>query len=380
MNKNLAEHLVDTADTKLDSPFEETSGALDVHTRIAQATAAPMVLLSLSFLTLIAVLLVLDVAIDAPLPELSVTAMDSATAGTMTGSYFSDPEYVQRQAARVVNLMLIIWPIFWVEHLYSKFVGRRRGYQGKLSDSLVCLIPPLRLMMPCPAMYGQVWLPIVGWRAPGRTLHRKLERTLSKPMLFIGLLILPVLLVEGSLAASMSEKPGLALGLRSATALIWLAFAAEFILMVNTTEKKLAYVKSHWLELAIIILPLISFLRFLRILPASRLVSVHKFAKMAKTYRMRGVIGRTFRALALLEVVSRLLRENPQSKLSRLKEKHEEKYQELVEMRIQIGELEAEMNPHEKITAAPGDMCTDCLSKLQSAGDNSNTTDWRSAA
>ncbi len=392
MNNQLAEQLPGTADAhavqSAQRPHYPHSGPVDRHVRITELIAAPVFLISLLFLVLIAVLLVLDVAIDGPVTEASVSVVDGITVpdGPVESGLLTDPTAASWLAGVVFTALLIIWPIFWIEHLYSKIVARSRGYKGKLFDSLVCLVPPLRLVAPCPVKQRQVWIPFAGWRAPGRELHRKLERTLSKPMLFIGLLILPVLLIEGSLAASIAERPGLALALRSATALIWLAFTAEFILMLNTTDKKLAYVKAHWLELAIIILPLVSFLRFLRVIPAARLVSLQRFAKMAKTFRMRGLVGRTVRALALLEVLSRLLRENPQTKLARLKETHEEKYLELAELQEQISLLESDIEQTRNaqmaeiaINADECELCLSCQQRRESAVDG-DVSGWRSAA
>lgn len=307
-----------------------------------------MFLLSVTFLALVALLLVLGMASDtAASAGAGIQSSDYSAINIASTVAADEVENLPSSALvdTICTILLILWPLFWIEHLFSVLASRGSSTtRQRLAALPVCLVPPLRMAMPSPVMNGRLWLPALGWQNPGRELHRNLDRTLSKPMLFIGLSILPVLLLEGSLATWLTDTPELNLFLHSATGFIWFAFTLEFIVMLNTTEKKLAYVKAHWIELAIIILPLVSFLRTLRILPASKAIRVHKLAKMARTYRMRGLIGRTVRALALLEVVSRLRRENPVAKLARLRETHEEKLLELNELQMEIMKLENAAN------------------------------------
>ena len=66
---------------------------------------------------------------------------------------------------------------------------------------------------------------------------------------------------------------------------IWFAFAAEFILMVSIAEKKVAYCKEHWIDLAIILLPLASFLRSLSIVKATRLANLMRIQQLSNLAR-----------------------------------------------------------------------------------------------
>jgi len=103
--------------------------------------------------------------------------------------------------------------------------------------------------------------------------------------------------------------------------------------MVNASARKIAYIKDNWIDLAIILLPLVAFLR-----------SFSMLAKLGRAYRMRGIIIKTVRALTLLEIADRLTGNDPAKKLQRLNHQYQEKEEELQELREEIRFLEAEMS------------------------------------
>ncbi len=150
-------------------------------------------------------------------------------------------------------------------------VRRRVGASTALLLAVLC--PPLRLCMRHADREGKVWFPGFGWQAVNEDLRQRLERNLTVPMLIIALMILPVLLVEFAMVDQVASRVWLQVVLGVSTGLIWFAFAAEFIVMVTMADKKLRYCKQHWLDLAIILLPLISFLRSLREARAVRAVA-----------------------------------------------------------------------------------------------------------
>jgi voltage-gated potassium channel len=128
--------------------------------------------------------------------------------------------------------------------------------------------------------------------------------------------------------------------------LIWCAFTYEFIVMVSSTKKKLAYVKKNWIDLAIILLPLISFLRSLRIVRAAKLArfaKIQQLTKMGRVYRMRGMLAKTIRAFLVLELVHRILKTSPEKRLDKLLAQVEDKQDELRELRQQVEVGRAEM-------------------------------------
>ena len=138
-----------------------------------------------------------------------------------------------------------------IEPLYVRWMakGQADKSKNKYGIDLICAAcPPLRMGKSIPARSGQIWLPRMGWRTPGKTLHKELERAFSKPMLVVALLILPVLLIEFRYQELLQETLWLKLLLSISMGLIWCAFTCEFIVMVSSTRKKLAYVKKNWID------------------------------------------------------------------------------------------------------------------------------------
>jgi len=141
--------------------------------------------------------------------------------------------------------------------------------------------------------------------------------------------------------------------IHAATGFIWFAFTVEFIVMVSATDRKIAYIKKNWLDLAIILLPLISFLRGIRALRLAKLAKVQQLAKMGRVYRMRGLGMKLLKALLLFEIVSRVLRITPEKKLQKLNQLRDECLEELDEVEADILELEKMLRYSSLIAAKP---------------------------
>jgi len=325
--------------------------------RLIQWLAIPMFALSLLFLVLLAGLTVVWVDMATPvLPVESGLAADLSlqSAATQTPDAFTQLRKSANWAGHVLFAMLMaIWPIFWIEPLVCRWLSQRQKSEKVAlwsTDLWSMICPPLRLAKPIAETDGKIWLPKIGWRTPGKPLAKMLEKVFSKPMLCIALLILPILLIEFGLSTQVSKMPWLKLALSISTGLIWCAFAIEFIVMVSATDKKLVYVKKNWIDLAIILLPLVSFLRSLRIV---RTANIAKFAKaqqltkMSRIYRMRGLMAKSIRALMVLEVVHRVLKVTPEKRIEKLRIQLAEKEEEANEIRSQIKCLQAQKKEFE---------------------------------
>ena len=151
---------------------------------------------------------------------------------------------------------------------------------------LIWLIPPYRLALATHPSGPCIWLPQIGWQPVDRELYLRLERAFSIPMLLIAMLILPILAIEFVFGQKVASSPALALALDLGTASIWIAFAAEFIIMSALAEKKLHYLLRHWINLAIILLPLLAFLRGFQ---SVRLLRLSRATRLLKVYRLRGL-------------------------------------------------------------------------------------------
>lgn len=322
--------------------------------QLAKWLAVPMFCLALLFLVLLAGLTVVWVDMATPnlLPIESDVAMDLTTPAA-ADSFAGFRQSANWAGYILFGLMLAIWPAFWAEPLVCRWFGRNQNSETKsrwTTDLWSAICPPLRLAKPIAQMDGKIWLPRIGWHAPGKPLAKMLDKVFSKPMLCIALLILPILMVEFGFSTQVSTMPWLKLALSISTGLIWCAFAIEFIVMVSATDKKLAYVKKNWIDLAIILLPLVSFLRSLRVVRAANIAKfakVQQLTKMSRIYRMRGLMAKSIRALMVLEVMHRILKVTPQKRIDKLAEKLAELEEEASEIRSQIKQLQAKIEESE---------------------------------
>ena len=242
-------------------------------------------------------------------------------------------------------LILLIWPIVIVESIFHwvtrPWDAEHRKYHW--FGLLFCFCPPLRMCARSPELGGRLWLPILGWRHTNKRLRRRLERTFSIPMIVIAFMIMPILIVEFFLKAQVAKYVWLRFFLHVGTGVIWFAFAAEFILMVSVADKKLAYIKKHWVDLAIILLPFISFLRSLRALRATRLTNlmrIKQVTQMARVYRLRGTALKAVQGMVLLELFHRLFQRDPEKRIEKLKRQLSEIEDEAADLRRKIKRLE----------------------------------------
>lgn len=316
-----------------------------------EIVAASMFYASLVFLALVAALIVLWIDVE---PTLLDQHSDDVLAMVSEGQNLEVLAAQEKayqlaalKAGRVCAILLgILWIAFvaeqaayWITSKNWSSFRRRHPYW-----LVYCLLPPLRLCARRRGASQQVWLPQLGFQDVDRQLRSRMERAFSVPMIWIALLILPVLALHFIFKERIVNYPILRSVLHFSTGLIWFAFAVEFIVMVSITDKKLNYCKKHWLDLAIILLPLISFLRSLRVLRATKLLKfgkVQQLSRAVRVYRLRGVAMRGLRALMVLEVLNRLLRVNPETHVRKLEELLEEKRHEVRELETRIEQLRA---------------------------------------
>lgn len=236
-----------------------------------------------------------------------------------------------------------LYPLFWAEALWRAL--RRDGWSSSILWA-ACL-PIVRIGVRDPRAGGQVWLPRLGWRTPDEQLVKDVDRTLSTPMLLISLAVLPVVIVEYVYAEKLEAEPRLAQLTAVATAVIWWAFTVEFALMVSLTSKKLAYCKQHWLDIIIILLPVVAFLRALRL---GRLLRLQSLGKTVRMYKLRGVAMRMYRALLLIDAVARLLHGHPEKRLAKLRRQLADQEALVVQLRADIVALEANLEQSAIVT------------------------------
>jgi voltage-gated potassium channel len=205
---------------------------------------------------------------------------------------------------------------------------------------LVSLVPPARLGVRSQGPLRELWLPRWGWRVVDRELRKQLDRVFSIPMVLIALLVLPVLGIEFGWPHEVERRPALALGLAVANSLIWFAFAFEFVLMMAVTNRKLRYALTHWIDVTIIVLPMVQFLPLMRVLRLGRILRLEQLTRMGRLYRLQGLALRAWRALLLLEVIQRLTGQSLVQRLAKLRNLEAAKEEELDDLREEIARLE----------------------------------------
>ncbi len=237
---------------------------------------------------------------------------------------------------------LVLWLPLFLEALEGYWRQGDYTWSSARRLLLLWLIPPYRLAVTTYPAGNCVWFPGLGWQRADQDFFELLERAFSVPMLFIALLILPILAVELFWAKQVQAYPVIGVALDLGTALIWLAFAVEFIVMSTVARKKLVYVVKHWINLAIILLPFLAFVRGFQV------IRMLRFGKALKVYRLRGLGLRAWQGLVALEVMERVLHREPESRLQHLREVLKEKEQEAQRIRKRICDMEEEHGLAEK--------------------------------
>ena len=300
--------------------FLDRQNNADLRRGFAEYTAPFMFAVSLMFLVCQAVLVV--ILVDMPnFSEHVGTAIDpsSSTSGWLR-EIASTNGFELSIYDLSVSLLWIVWPIV-VAETFCHWLSRPWDQQTRklhLFGFLFCICPSLRMCARSYEKGNRLWLPGLGWRYPNKRLRARLERHFSLPMIAIAFLILPVLVIEFFLHDRVEDSVLLWSLLHVGTGIIWLAFAIEFILMVSVAEKKIAYCKEHWLDLAILLLPLISFLRSVQFIRATNALRLPQFTKMLRVYRMRGTALKALRGLIVLDLFSRFFKADPEQMVDQL--------------------------------------------------------------
>ncbi len=268
-----------------------------------------------------------------------------------------------------------LWPVFMIEALVHVF-ARSASWKQHLA---FCLCPPLRLGARDACDGKRVWLPRLGWTTVDRDLTDRMERTLNVPMILISLCVIPLLALDyyqpehhplvhhlhdslmgrpttpalaqppaasGTLAMALAwaRLPSVRFATRVGEALIWTAFALEFVLLIAIVDRKLKYCLKHWIDILVIVLPLVAFLRSLRLARLARLNQIGRFTRL---YRLRGSVVRAQRGMVVASVVERKVFRNPRKQLAKLNDALAEKERETALLREQIHHLQLEIERQE---------------------------------
>ena len=233
-------------------------------------------------------------------------------------------------------IILVLWVIVVVEGLLG-LLWAPDGWPARLKRLLLTtFIPPLRMITASSKPRGWLWLPGAGWLPAGEKTSSQLEQRLALPMLVLTLLVLPVLGIELSGGESLDNNPSMALAAHLTTCVIWIGFTVEFMWMVAAAPNKPAYCLKNWINLVIILLPLVA---FLRLLAAFRFVRLFRAGKLLSAYRLRGLWVRLWRLVLLFNLIERLQQRNPAKYCAALEQRITDLDHQLAELRVKLAEF-----------------------------------------
>jgi hypothetical protein len=215
---------------------------------------------------------------------------------------------------------------------------------------LVILMPPWRMAL-TDSRTGLIWIPQLGWREPGKELFKRIELVFSGPMLLFAFLILPVLVFEYVQSEQVKNNAALALGLDIGIAVIWVAFATEFVFKASAHPKPFQFAKERWLDVAIVVLPMLEYVLtkwvdaapLARLLRLGRAISPEQIARMQRLYRLQGLATKAWHALLLIEGIARLLGQTPEKRLAKLEAKIAEMEEDLAELKKDANTVRAQI-------------------------------------
>lgn len=247
-----------------------------------------------------------------------------------------------------------LWPIIVIE-TWIAFAIRDRAlrpwFPTLIRSLIITIVPPMRMGMPCP-FTGDLWIPKFGWCERGKVLEDRLERAFHKPMLVFALLILPPLAFEFFRADEVKSNHWLALALHISVAVIWVAFATEFIIKVSAVRRPFKYCRERWIDLAIVILPMLESILtawadaapLARLLRLSRAVAPDQLARMGQVYRLRGLLVKGWRAVLVLRVVAKLTGNTEEKQLRKLESEIAEAEAAIAILKSQAEELRKKLD------------------------------------
>jgi voltage-gated potassium channel len=173
-------------------------------------------------------------------------------------------------------------------------------------------------------------------------------------MIAVALLVLPVVVMEIGWEEFVAANVGWQATLQVTAAFIWAAFTFEFTVMVSVVRHKWSYTWRHWIDVLIILLPMVTFLRAARL---TQLLRMNQLSRTIRLYRLRGVSMKLWRALVAAEIVEMLLSLNPERRMERLEHRLEEKLAEIEYLKRDMERLQKRIEARraKKAARASGD-------------------------
>lgn len=241
-------------------------------------------------------------------------------------------------------LIIALWAVVIIEGIAGLFVTQDALPVRLRRLLLTTLLPPLRMITASSKPSGWLWLPGIGWKPVGEETSEQLEQKLALPMVILTLLVLPVLGAELTGGETLENHPRMALATHLCTCVIWIGFTMEFLWMVAAAPDKPVYCLKNWINLVIILLPLVA---FLRVLNAFRFTRMLRAGKLLRAYRLRGLWARLWRLALIFNILERLQQRDPAKYCAVLEKKIADLEEELAKLHAKLAE-QREKTPRER--------------------------------
>ncbi|NJO14568.1 MAG: hypothetical protein HC877_02110 [Thioploca sp.] len=255
-------------------------------------------------------------------------------------------------APQLLMLLFICWPIFAIERIIYLFFCQHR-WKSYVGLVFIILLPPIRLATRRCNHANMIWL--FGWRLTDSACYTELEKQFLLSILFLSLFMSPFWVTELIAPDKLNNHELLYHLVNLGNALIWELFVIEFIIMFSIAEKKLFYLKKHWLELLVIILPMLALasilvsryalLRQFKFIKPENLLKIARIRRILNIYRTRSVFNRILRILIVVDIFKQFYQyRNPQKYLALLQEQLAQKEQEVIKIKQRIQETKQLIN------------------------------------
>jgi voltage-gated potassium channel len=258
---------------------------------------------------------------------------------------YPQPNRTELEAWLIEAALASLWVIFVLEAGFRVALrDRSRPAWRPLGSALACvLLPPLRIGCRSALRPDHVWMPALGWQPTNARLRRTLEQVFSVPMIIVALMVVPLLAFEHFAAERIHADPSLDLALAIGTSVIWLAFAVELFVMLAVADRPWNYCLRHWIDVAIVVLPAIEMMPLFRLLRLGRVLRLEQLLRWGRLHRLQALIMRGWRAVLLLQIVSRVTGRSLERQRKRLLELVQAKEEEIADLCLEIDELEKRM-------------------------------------
>ena len=124
-------------------------------------------------------------------------------------------------------------------------------------------------------------------------LRARIDRAFHWPMIVLAFLVLPLLAIELFYLDRFPEAERNWVGLLCwiGFTVIWLAFFIEFMIKIAIAECRIEYARRNWLDIIIIVVPLLRPLRLTSLLRTSRMFKLRGVGMKAFRYALAFIVG-----------------------------------------------------------------------------------------